>query len=511
MFYIAVVTEAFAAVEGRLVQRVDLARSEAVASLDPKQRATLGQVMTPPPVATLMAAMFARPQQDVRLLDPGAGLGALTAATVDALLGRDEPPTSIEVVAYEVESRLLPFLSETLDLCAEACADLGVAFTAIVEESDFLTAVAQDHVRGDAPRFSCAILNPPYRKIRRESDVRQTCRAMGLEVSNLYAAFVGATVLALEDDAELVAITPRSFANGPYFRAFRSFLLSRVALRRLHVFDSRSHAFREDDVLQENVILYAEKSTKAPESVAITSSATPVDAVRSRIVPWGRVVYEHDTEQFIHLIEDDRGDEAAEIMARFDNYLADLGLSVSTGPVVDFRATEFLRNEADETTVPLLYAAHLNGGAVDWPRDRAKWNAFVLNEASRSRTVPDGNFVLVKRFTAKEERRRVVAAVYEAGVLNAERVAFENHLNYFHGGGNGLALDFARGLALYLNSSLVDTYFRQFSGHTQVNATDLRNMPYPCRERLEAAGRAAGTSALDQAEVDRVVEEYLLA
>jgi len=85
----------------------------------------------------------------------------------------------------------------------------------------------------------------------------------------------------------------------------------------------------------------------------------------------------------------------------------------------------------------------------------------------------------------------------------------ENHLNYFHERGEGLPLDLARGLALYLNSSLVDSYFRQFSGHTQVNAADLRNMPYPARDRLEAAGRKLITALPEQAELDRLADELL--
>jgi adenine-specific DNA-methyltransferase len=89
--------------------------------------------------------------------------------------------------------------------------------------------------------------------------------------------------------------------------------------------------------------------------------------------------------------------------------------------------------------------------------------------------VPKGTYVLVKRFTSKEESRRVVAAVYAPERIDAEQVGFENHLNYFHRKGGGLPVTLAKGLAAFLNSTLVDLFFRQFSGHTQVNATDLRN------------------------------------
>jgi adenine-specific DNA-methyltransferase len=494
-----------------LLDQVDVLRTQATDALDQSRRSKLGQFMTPPPVARLMAAMLTSVPKEVRLLDAGAGVGSLTAAAIAHYIGCDEPPTRIEVVAYEVDPILVEYLARTLELCEVACVEVAVEFEARIEAKDFLADAAERLFSlSDAARFNCAIQNPPYRKIATDSVERAVCRTMGVEATNLYAAFLGATIHLLEDDADLVAITPRSFANGPYFRQFRRFLLERIALRRLHVFGSRSHAFRGDAVLQENLILAATKTTDAPPSVEITASETPEHPIRSRRVPWGRVVYEHDREQFIHLIDSVEGDEVAEQVARFDNYLHDLGISVSTGPVVDFRATEFLRASSDDKTVPLLYPSHLNGGTVRWPVERAKWNAFALTDESFRQTVPNGDYVLVKRFTAKEEPRRVVAAVYEADAIVTKRVGFENHLNYFHEKGHGLPLDLARGLTIYLNSSLVDGYFRQFSGHTQVNAADLRNIPYPTRERLHAVGKAIGTAALTQDEIDSVVRQYLL-
>lgn len=488
----------------------DVQRREATAALDEERRREMGQFMTPSSVAELLASMLAQPCDEVRLLDAGAGAGSLTAAAVAALLDRDEPPASIEVVAWEVEPVLVSFLEETLAACAHASAAVGVRFTATVETTDFLAAVER-RVSTDVPGdFSCAILNPPYRKINSASRERTVCRAMGLEVSNLYAAFVGASVHLLAPGAELVVITPRSFANGPYFRSFRRFLLERLAFRRLHVFDSRKRAFRDDEVLQENLILYAQRTDQSPEEVEITASEGPAETMRSRRLPWSRVVYEHDPEQFIHLIVDPEGDAIAQRMAELDHYLGDIGITVSTGPVVDFRATKHLRHLPHDDTVPLLYPMHMRAGAILWPRpERAKWNALVLDECSFSLTVPRGDYVLVKRFTAKEERRRVVAAVLEAESCVTERVGLENHLNYFHEAGAGLALDLARGLALYLNSSLVDVYFRQFSGNTQVNAADLRNMPYPARERLEAAGREIGAALPEQVELDALAERLL--
>lgn len=71
-------------------------------------------------------------------------------------------------------------------------------------------------------------------------------------------------------------------------------------------------------------------------------------------------------------------------------------------------------------------------------------------------------------------------------------------------------MDFAKGLAAFLNSTLVDGYFRQFNGHTQVNATDLRNLRYPTAAELVLLGRKIGNEFPMQEELDGLVERELL-
>lgn len=121
--------------------------------------------------------------------------------------------------------------------------------------------------------------------------------------------------------------------------------------------------------------------------------------------------------------------------------------------------------------------------------------------------LPQGWYCVVKRFSSKEERRRIVASAWSPLDVRGP-VAFENHLNVFHQQGAGLDEATARGLTLWLNSSLVDRFFRTFSGHTQVNATDLRSMRFPAPGALRRLGQHAGSLA-SQAEVDQLVSAAL--
>ena len=500
-----------------LLVAVDASRREAARGLDARRRVLMGQFFTPASVAAFMAGLVEGRKSSLRVLDPGAGVGSLSAALVAALRWRPQRPDEIVLTAYELDPVLIGHLRSTLELCRLASEEAGIRFEGRIIAGDFLEAGARA-LAGDLftartdERFDCAILNPPYRKIGTESRERKLLREIGVETSNLYAGFLAVTAQLLAPGGEMVAITPRSFCNGPYFEPFRRFFLRAMRFRRVHVFDARDRAFADDEVLQENVVFRAERTTEPSADVVVSSSRDTSDpSMRSRTVQYDDLVRRGDPHAFIHIAPDGNGDSVRHQMRSLDASLADLGLNVSTGRVVEFRAKDLLRAHPGPNTVPLIYPCHLQQGFVDWPKDRVrKPNALALGLRSDDLVVPAGHYVLVKRFSAKEDPRRVVAAVYDPARVRADRVAFENHLNYYHLRGAGLPITVAKGLAAFLNSTLVDSYFRQFSGHTQVNATDLRSLRYPAWEKLVALGRRIGTTFPAQADLDRLVEEVVL-
>jgi adenine-specific DNA-methyltransferase len=426
-------------------------------------------------------------------------------------------PTSVYVAAYEIDPLLSEYLTETLALCRVECEKAGIKFHAEILCEDFIeAAVNQLNATLFTPagsRFNCTILNPPYRKINSDSRTRHLLRTVNIETSNLYTAFVALASRLLDSGSELVAITPRSFCNGPYFKPFRKTFTETMAISRIHVFESRQTAFQDDDVLQENVILHAVKEPRTEHRrVTISSSTGPTDELMSiREIEYLQLIRPGDPDAFIHIVPDELEHEIAERMRRLNSSLPDLGISVSTGRVVDFRAQACLRLEAERNAVPLIYPGHFDNGYVKWPKkDSRKPNAILNIPESEELLVPSGVYVLVKRFSSKEERKRIVAAIYDGSRFSADLVGFENHLNYFHQDGKGLPLELAKGLTAFLNSNLVDSYFRQFNGHTQVNATDLRSLKFPSRSELEMFGSRIGDEFPTQNELDYLIEKELL-
>ncbi len=459
--------------------------------------------MTPTAIADFMASLFTHWPNHVRLLDPGAGVGSLTEAFSERFFAKASQGAILEAHAYEIEPVLLRYLADHLRDIESHAKEVGYSFASTIHERDFI-AEASFALGFGGPRFTHVILNPPYKKINTNSEHRKLLRKVGIETVNLYTAFLALAVALTDKSGEIVAIIPRSFCNGAYYRPFRQWLLERVALTHIHVFESRTKAFKEDEVLQENIIIHMERGgTQGAVMISISHDSSFGDYAE-RQMPFSEIVKRDDPERFIH-IPTFQVNSSSRL---FSHSLEELGLQVSTGPVVDFRVKDHWLREPSRGCAPLLYAHHFKGGNFTWPKEHKKPNAVALNDETRKWLMPRGCYTITKRFSAKEEKRRLVAFVVDPERLPHALYGFENHLNVFHSRKQGLPSDLAHGLALFLNSTTVDQYFRNFSGHTQVNATDLRSMRYPSKTELVRFGKwARRQKQLSQEVIDIFIEE----
>jgi adenine-specific DNA-methyltransferase len=319
----------------------------------------LGQFLTASPIAEFMASMFGPLPKTVRLLDAGAGAGSLTTAFVSRCCEKRDGVRAIEATLYEIDNEILDALSKSMRECEEHCSDAGICFRFTIHSADFIqemsARLAGDLFGTHPPAFDVAIANPPYRKISTDSAERRALRSVGVETCNLYTGFIALIQRLLVPGGQLVGITPRSFCNGPYFRPFREDFLTQLELRRLHVFESRQAAFRSDSVLQENIIFHAVKGRNQPDEMLISSSSGEHGGdIAETVFPFTEIVHPHDAGKFIHIPSTASHGAAKETMDGLTASLASLGVTVSTGRVVDFRLKDALRKEPERGTVPLL-------------------------------------------------------------------------------------------------------------------------------------------------------------
>ncbi len=492
-----------------------------------EHRKSWGQYLTPLPVAEYMARLFSIEGKLLSLLDPGAGSGVLTCAVAEYLATKTGKPTHLRVAAYEADPVLVSLLKSSLAYLKDWLASRKISSEAEVMTDDFVVghSEALSAALGDNPdlfqtdaraaSFDIVISNPPYFKIPKSDRRAKAASTVIHGQPNIYALFMAVSAAVLKPGGELVFITPRSYSAGPYFRLFRERFFAKMKLEHVHVFASRTDAFKRDAILQENVIIKARREDRGPRRtsrgyVAISSSIGADDLHRSKLkkVRSDLVLDMSSKDKVLHIPTTDEEETVMETVRAWPGSLRAYGFEISTGPVVPFRAVPLLdkTGQVPGNHAPLLWLEHVSAMKIRWPLPGQRKPQYIrITDSSLKLLVPNKNYVLIRRFSAKEEKRRLVAAPFLNADLKSAWLGLENHLNYVHRPGGELTEEEAWGLAVLYNSSILDSYFRTMNGNTQVSATELRSMPLPDRDAFLALGRAAMALRHSSEEIDSMV------
>ena len=227
-------------------------------------RKKYGQFFTSPETAAFMASLFTIPEQDnLSVLDPGAGSGILSAALIERLQNESNIQ-KIEVVCYETDSNILNLLQANLDwVCKHSTRDVSYR---IITDNYILSQTADYNYMLDAnpnPRkFDFVIGNPPYMKVAKDASEALAMPDICYGAPNLYFLFASMSLFNLRNDGEMVYIIPRSWTSGAYFKRFRQKFLHIGALEHIHLFVSRDKVFEKESVLQETIIIKVKKPRK---------------------------------------------------------------------------------------------------------------------------------------------------------------------------------------------------------------------------------------------------------
>lgn len=472
-----------------------------------------------------MAELFEPRSQDLRILDPGAGTGVLSCALLETLAAHSHN-LSIELDVYESDPHLVEYLKDCLSYASHWLETRGISLIFNICTDDFVIthseALKQEpklFSDQDGKGFDLIISNPPYFKIPKSDPRAKAADVVVHGQPNIYMLFMAVSASLLKQGGQMSFITPRSYAAGPYFRRFREFFFSMMQPKAIHLFGSRTQTFERDEVLQENAILYAERDDSWPRQsnhrlVQISQSAGLRDLFQAskRHVPLLDVLDLRTKDKMLKIPVAEREDEVARIVNSWEGSLHSYGLEISTGPVVPFRAVPLIHSsgEVPTTHAPLIWMQHVTQMRVQWPKDSLRKEQYIIvNDTSYPLLVPMKNYVLLRRFSAKEERRRLVAAPFLEKNTNSQFVGLENHLNYIYRPKGTLSEEEANGIAALLNSDILDSYFRIFNGNTQVSATELRRMPLPPLRLICEIGQQVMNSEDVQERIEEIVSKAL--
>jgi adenine-specific DNA-methyltransferase len=465
-----------------------------------------GQFFTPTPIARLLASFCDHSKTKIRILDPGCGATILSCALIEHLVEVQNEIEQIDLVAYETDLELIPYSNKALDYLKEWLLNKGIQLNYILHSSDFVlenaTVLKEDRfpslfeeTKIVDKNFDIIISNPPYFKLSKDDKRVIASHELVSGQPNIYSIFMGIAAKLLSENGELIFITPRSFTSGNYFKSFRELFFNTVQIEKIHLFNSRKDTFNRDSVLQETVVIKAIREKIDPNKVVLVSSSSGIKDIFEPSIKYfnsSELIDLNSKEKILHLPTSDKEENILGLVSFWANVLADFNIKISTGPVVSFRALDFIQNNYENGTVflaPLFWLHNVNKMNLEWPKQLKDKGQFIrIESGSKSLLIPNKNYIFLRRFSTKDDKSRLIAAPYFCNYANADFIGVENKVNYIYRKDGHLDRNEVVGLCALLNSELFDTYFQIFNGNVNVSATELREMKLPPLENIKEIG-----------------------
>lgn len=489
----------------KLLEDVKATTREFFLTLSRQDQKVIGQFTTPEAVADYMAtrliANWVPSKTDITILDPGAGTGVLSIALLDQLFAK-YPQHRIVLAAYENDSVALRVLRQNLEKTQEWAVDHGHTLAYTIHGEDYILDHSEsptDYVWRNENTYDLVIANPPYKKMSKASPEAQAMDFVVYGAPNLYGFFWAKSAIELKKNGVSTFLIPRSWMSGAYFQRMRQFMLKTGSIIEIHSFEDRNSIFGATKILQELVIVvFAKKKADHIRywHLASISQLTGGDGLRvpagSAVVGPEKRVYNVATANYMHALK-----WANSLQSTFSQS----GLKMKTGLTVGFRNRALLSPTAGTDKVPIFFADNFNQHTVQLGRQGDQY----ISKDHPGFLQPNIDYIFVKRFSTKEERRRVQTAYYDpAATPGFTEISTDNKLNFVVSQSEAVL----QGAFLVLSSTQFDDYYRLLNGNTQVNSTEINSMRFPTAKQLEqlaARFSKAELVRLSQIDIDGIV------
>jgi len=479
--------------------------------LPDEYRGQYGAYYTPPALVERLLDLAEEAGIDwalARIVDPACGGGAFLAPIAKRMMAALSHLSAEERLSH-IESHLYGFELDSFS------AWISQVFFEIILREDIELAGRPLQARitiGDSLQtaetqygtFDLVVGNPPYGKVKLSDAIRSKWHRSLYGHANLYGLFSDLAAHLVKKGGVVAYVTPTSFLGGQYFKALRGVLGQETPPVAIDFIAHREGVFT--DVLQETLLaVYKKENISRCVRVSYLSVMETGTVMVQRN---GSYSLPSDPAQPWILPRNSGQSELAEVAQHMPHRLADLGYTVSTGPLVWNRHKERLFSDTAPSAVPIIWAECVDSqgtGKFTFKADGRNHVLWYLPKSLRDSNLVTSSCVLLQRTTSLEQPRRLMAAVLPQSFIgeNGGAVTVENHLNMIrpiHGCTLRIPL---RVIAALLNSETVDLIFRCINGSTAVSAYELEAIPVPsledCLKLEKLLMKRAGKAKVDNA------------
>lgn len=477
-----------------------------------------GQFFTSKKISDFMGNL-AQPKSDkISILDPGCGTAILSCSLIEKLIEKYFIK-EINLSLFETDKIIIEETEKVISFLKNWLLEKRIKLNVKIEQTDFIlfnadvfsnnTLFGNDAVQ----KYDFIISNPPYFKISKSDKRAQVAKELVYGQPNIYSLFMGISAKLLKPNGELIFITPRSFAAGNYFKAFRNSFFKNVSISNIHIFESRNKMFKNDNVLQENIILRATKEKSATINITVTSCAKDLNKPQKYYYKTEELIDSNSKENILFIPSNSLEAKTINVFRQWQNTLNDYNIQISTGPVVAFRCNDFLISDLTlkVSVAPLVWLHNIKEMEFVYPLKKGTKQSYIIDsEESRKVLLKNKNYILIRRFSSKDDKSRLVCCPYFASDSKYERIGIENHINYVYRPNGELSEEEIWGISALFSSKLFDTYFRTFNGNTQVGASELKQIKMPPLEKIIMIGKILkATFQPTKIEIENIINNVL--
>lgn len=454
----------------------------------------LGRLFTKKDTARLMAEMIKI--TDVKknaytLLDLGAGTGILAAAAIEHICKSAPECKQIFLTCYESDESFIPMLEDNLERIRKKCRhDYDVRLFSTVYAENYLTDAKKHYTVNFfevvEDKYDVIISNPPTELCEKNSGEAEG--AGGITQLKLSKAFLFAKMASthLEPGGQLIMMLPTTYATASAVAPIRKDISESLAVSGIHLFVGRQKNENRATPLKKSFII-AYSNTEKPDSITISTS---YDAGRSVTelpeLPYSLIV--DPCSGMLTLPKSLEDTRIVKYISSMPETLTSLGLKMSTGLIVDSKCEGLLFTEPMKNTVPIIRAATMKGGTIDFPQPIKRQYLAPVNPSLIQK---NKNMIIIKRIPAKSDERLVNSAIYLASQLPAYKyISTHNKINFIDTKSKTeeMSARFAFGLFALLNSTVYDRYISIMLKSKQINSKEMRTLPLPARNIIENMG-----------------------
>ncbi|MCT8978695.1 Eco57I restriction-modification methylase domain-containing protein [Clostridium sp. CX1] len=412
--------------------------------------------------------------EDIRILEPSAGCGILILTTVLYLI-KNTHIKFINIDAYEINSDLCSILRDNLfKLKRYIKSNTSVSLNTRVHNENFILKNSQKwHSTKLKNGYNLIISNPPFKKVNQTCEEAVALKEVVFGQPNIYALFIALSLKLLMPNGVYTVISPRSYLMGMYNEKLREYAFNNFSLKSLHSFDNRN-IFK---LTNQEVIISTFVNTKVDNNITISHNGR-----FKHYSTLDKIIYNKDN--YSLLIPKNNNDiSLLEQIENFKYSLDELGISVSVGPIVQFRNESYLSDKSYESSfAPLLVGKDiLENEIIYYHRENTrKTHNKSISEKAKN-LVKNSNYLLLRKVTAKDDKDPIVSAVLKKDFFNHELLGIDNNLLYFHSKDplKELSIEECYGLFCYINSNYFNQLYSLINANHTINVSDFNNIKFP--------------------------------